>query len=298
MAPGPSIAALFLLGLLQQTAEACEVGDDSSRIAVAGGSLTEIIFFLGAENRIVAVDSTSTFPRAAGEFPSIGYVRALSAEGLLSLAPTMVLGEDDMGPPESLAQVARTGVQIVRVPEKQTAAGIVEKVRCVANVLNLSVQAESLIDAQLAPTIAALDGIRIKTADQPTVALLLQISSGAPIGAGRGTSGDGLLKMASAKNALAAIEGWKPVAPEAMAVSDPDYIVMSERSLLSAGGVDAVFANPAVRTTSSGRERKTDQLIVMDGMAMLGFGPRTLNAALTLAQRLHMPGLDVPESRE
>ena len=63
---------------------------DPSRIAVAGGSITEILYFLGEESRIVAVDITSNFPEAATSLPSIGYVRNLSAEGTLSLNPTLV----------------------------------------------------------------------------------------------------------------------------------------------------------------------------------------------------------------
>lgn len=100
---------------------------DSGRIAVAGGSLTEIIYFLGAEERIVAVDVTSTYP-APDRHPSVGYVRDLSSEGLLSMRPTLVLGEDDMGPPEVLTAVRRAGVAVMRVPETHSAAGIVAKV--------------------------------------------------------------------------------------------------------------------------------------------------------------------------
>ena len=281
------ISAVLLWGALQPGAIACEAVDDSSRIAVAGGSLTEILYFLRAEDRIVAVDITSTFPTEASEFPSVGYVRALSAEGLLSLNPTLVLGESDMGPPEVLAQVRRTGVDTVVVPEVHTAAGIVEKVRCVAAVLNMGEQGKQLIESELGPKLAALDELRTGAAERPSVALLLQISAGAPIGAGRDTSAHGLLQMAQADNAFADFEGWKPVAPESMASSDPDYVVMTERGFRDAGGLDAVLANPALMVTSAAGSDNRNQLIVMDGMAMLGFGPRTLEAALQLGSRLH-----------
>ena len=76
------VLAAWLIVVALPAAAKCERAD-SARIAVAGGSITEIIYFLGAEDRIVAVDSTSSFPVAAREFPSVGYVRALSAEGLL-----------------------------------------------------------------------------------------------------------------------------------------------------------------------------------------------------------------------
>lgn len=276
-------AAALLAGSWLLPAAACETAEDSSRIAVAGGSLTEIIYFLGAEERIKAVDSTSNFPEPE-RFPSIGYVRALDAEGLLSMRPTLVLGEDDMGPPEAVAAVRRLGVPVVRVPEVHSAFGILAKVRCVAAVLNLRTEAEGLLEAKLSPMVQALARLRSDGADRPKAAFLLGIRDGAPVGAGRGTSAHGLLRMAFAQNVLDGFKGWKPVSMEAMAGAAPDYIVIAERGG-AGGGADQVLAHPALPTTPAGRAPGR-RLIVMDGMAMLGFGPRTLQAALRLVSLL------------
>lgn len=255
---------------------------------MAGGSITEIIYFLGAEDRIVAVDSTSNFPAPARELPSVGYVRALSAEGLLSLDPTLVLGEDDMGPPETVAMVARAGVALVRIREVHTARGIVDKVRCVGSVLGLDARAESLIAAQLDPAVRVLEMRRGQVAGKPRVAFLLQFQDGAPIGAGRGTSAQGLLDMVLADNVLADFEGWKPVSMEAMSRAAPDFVVITERGVRGAGGAEQVLSHPALALVlANGGRNPADRLIVMDGMALLGFGPRTLDSALFLAELLH-----------
>ena len=105
---------LFLLVAVLSSAavEACEQAKDPSRIAIAGGSITEILYFLGEESRIIATDLTSTFPDEAQSFPSVGYVRGLSAEGILSLKPTLVLGEQDMGPEEVVKQLQKTSIDI------------------------------------------------------------------------------------------------------------------------------------------------------------------------------------------
>ena len=95
----------------------CEKATDPSRITSAGGSVTEIIYLLNAENYLIAVDVTSNFPPEAKELPSIGYVRQLSAEGVLSLDPTIIIGEDDMGPPSVLDQIKGTQVEITIIPE-------------------------------------------------------------------------------------------------------------------------------------------------------------------------------------
>ncbi len=257
---------------------ACDTVADSSRIAVAGGSLTEILYFLGAEDRIEAVDATSNYPDAAAGFPSVGYVRNLSAEGLLSLNPSLVLGENDMGPPEVLAQLRQTGVDVVRVPEEHTAAGIADKIRCVARVLGID--ATQRIEQSIAPMLRSL------AATPPSscrVALLLGFRDGAPLAAGGDTSGDGLLRMAGAKNLFGDLEGWKPVSLEAMAYANPHYIVMPERGTAGAGGMDDMRGYGAIRLTQAG---KRDNIVVMDGMAMLGFGPRTLRSAVRLADIL------------
>ncbi|MEM9103064.1 MAG: ABC transporter substrate-binding protein, partial [Pseudomonadota bacterium] len=110
---------IILLSFFSAGLFACEqAAKNASRIAVAGGSITEIIYFLGEEHRIVAIDRTSNFPEAAKKFPSVGYVRNLSAEGLVSLKPSLILGEHDMGPLEVLELVKKTGVETITVAEE------------------------------------------------------------------------------------------------------------------------------------------------------------------------------------
>ena len=104
-----------------------EKASDASRVVVAGGSITEIFYFLGEQDRIVALDVTSNFPPEAKSLPSIGYVRALSAEGLLSMNPSIILGEDDMGPPAVIKQIRETSYDLRIIPEIRTIDGIIEK---------------------------------------------------------------------------------------------------------------------------------------------------------------------------
>ena len=272
-----------LLAALSLPALACEPAPDASRIAVAGGSLTEIVYLLGAEDRIVAVDTTSNYPEAATKLASVGYVRNLSAEGLLSLSPTLILGEDDMGPPAVLDQLAQAGVATVRVAEQHDAEGILQKVACVGDVLGMGDQAQARI-AELravADRLAVYGGVG---EGSPRVAMLLSLRDGAPVAAGDNTSGGGFLRMAGARNVFASIDGWKPVSTEAFAGANPEVIVIPERGARAIGSVADVAAHPPLSLTDAARN---DRIIVMDGMAMLGFGPRTIETALDFAMRLH-----------
>ena len=283
-----ALLTFLLAGALAPATQAESLGcgesaSDSSRIAVAGGSITEILYALDADDRIVAVDSTSNFPPSATRLPQIGYVRNLSTEGLLSLSPTLVLGEHDMGPPAILAQLQALDVDVLRILEAFTAAGIAAKVRCVARAIGRPDAGKRLVEAM--PVATSIE--RAANGAPPRGILLLGLRAGAPVAAGRETSGDGLLRMAGAENQLAAMDGWKPISVEAMAAARPDFIVITDRGLREAGGMDALLAHPALRLTPAAQTRR---VIAMDGMAMLGFGPRTLTAADELRAALE----DVP----
>ena len=277
------VFGLALLAHAAVSAATCEPAKDASRIAVAGGSLTEIIYLLGAEGSLVAVDTTSNYPDAATVLPSVGYVRNLSAEGLLSLRPTLILGEADMGPPVVLRQLEQTGVETVRVAEQHDAEGILAKVACVATVLGMADAGEErLLElSAVADRLAAYGEVGERS---PRVAMLLSLRDGAPVAAGDNTSGGGFLRMAGARNVFPSLDGWKPVSTEAFAAADPEVIVIPERGVRAIGGVADVAAHPSLRLTSAARDGR---IVVMDGMAMLGFGPRTLEAALHFAVRVH-----------
>ena len=73
------------------------------RIVSVSGATTEIVYALGAEKQLVGSDTTSLFPAAALQTPKVGYMRQLSAEGLLSLKPDAVITTHEAGPAAVLA---------------------------------------------------------------------------------------------------------------------------------------------------------------------------------------------------
>src|SRR5690606_13928191 len=119
--------------LLMQPALADE--SRASRIVAIGGSVTEIIHALGEEGRLVGRDSTSLFPEEALALPDVGYVRALSAEGVLSIEPDLIIAIEGAGPPEAVALLKDAGVDYVEIPEGNDTDAIVKKIRAVGAVL-------------------------------------------------------------------------------------------------------------------------------------------------------------------
>lgn len=102
-----AVLCVGLLASLQVTA-----ADLPQRWVSAGGALSEWVSALGGESKLVGVDTTSQHPESLKKLPSIGYQRSLSAEGILSLRPDILIGSEEMGPPPVIAQVRSAKVQV------------------------------------------------------------------------------------------------------------------------------------------------------------------------------------------
>lgn len=179
----------------------CEKAGDASRIVIAGGSITEIFYFLGEQDRIVALDVTSNYPPEAKSLPSIGYVRALSAEGLLSMNPSIILGEDDMGPPAVIKQIRQTSYDLRIIPEIRTIDGIIEKIECIASILNVTEKSGAIISKKLEPDIKKIVNYRKKIIKKGVkVMLVLNMQSSSIIVAGANTSGSGFIDLIGCEN--------------------------------------------------------------------------------------------------
>jgi iron complex transport system substrate-binding protein len=275
---------LALLAVWQGAVACPPPATDSSRLAISGGSLTVIVYLLNESAKIVAADRTSNYPTAATKLPSIGYVRNLSTEGVLSIEPTLILAENDTGPPIVLDQLRKTGVEIAIIPEQMDAKGIISKVECVASVINADPKSTATATAKLAQDLAVLE--RLKNAERQvetniTVAVILGLDNGQPTVGGINTSANSILEMAGATNAFESFEGWKPVPAESMLEANPDIIIMPIRSVKMAGGLEKILSMQAIKLTNAAMNNR---VIAIDGMALLGFGPRTLGVAIDIAK--------------
>lgn len=255
---------------------------DSSRIVSVGGAITEILYALGLEQRVVAVDSTSFFPpRALADKPNVGYMRQLSAEGILGLSPSLVLAAEDAGPKETIAVLKAANVPFVQIPDPFTGEGIVQKVRLITEVTGAESRGACLAQ-QIEADLAALAKLRKSIDRPPRVAFVLSLANNRPNVAGRATAADGIIKLAGAVNAMDSYEGYKLVNDEAMIAARPDAVLVMQRD---SHPLDAatVLGHPAF-ATSPAAERKA--FISMGGLYLLGFGPRTARAARDLAAAL------------
>ncbi len=256
---------------------------DASRIVSVGGAVTEILYALGKEKNIVGIDTTSLYPpRAAAEKPSVGYMRQLSAEGVLGLKPSIIIAIEGAGPKETLSVLQAAGVPMVVVPESYTGAGIVEKIQTIALATGAKERGEC-IAARVRADLATLEKLETGIAKRKRVMFVLSFVSGKAMVSGSKTAADGVIRMAGAENAITAYDGYKQLSDEAIIAANPDVVMTLERS--GPGGPatltsDAVFAHPAFAATQAAASRA---FLPLDGLYALGFGPRSAQAARDLA---------------
>jgi len=265
----------------------CRAGaaDGARRVVSIGGAVTEIVFALGEQHRLVGRDATSSHPPEAEALPDVGYMRALSPEGVLSLRPDLIIAAEGAGPPEAVTLLREAAVPFVIIPEGHDRAAVAAKTRAVADALGVPERGAALaaeVDAALAGAVAQAAA---QMADRPRarVLFILSMQGGRVLASGRDTGADGIITLAGAENAVDGFEGYKPLTDEAVIAAAPDVILMMDRGEGHAAARRDVLGHPAIALTPAAR---AGRLVRLDGLLLLGFGPRTPQAISVLAEAL------------
>ncbi|WP_114961747.1 heme/hemin ABC transporter substrate-binding protein [Tritonibacter mobilis] len=257
----------------------------AERILSIGGSVTEIIYALGGEDKVIARDTTSSYPAAAEKLPDVGYMRALSPEGVLSVNPDLIISEAGAGPAETLEVLKKAGITFIEVPDSYTADGILEKIAAVGEAIGKPAEAATLsAEVENDLTSVAEKTATIPETERKRVLFILSTRGGRIMASGTNTAADGIISLAGGVNALTDFEGYKLMTDEAVSQAAPDVILMMDRGGDHGAPNDELLALPAIVTTPAAETRS---VIRMDGLYLLGFGPRTADAALALAQKIY-----------
>ena len=255
------------------------------RLVTVSGAITEVVYALGAEAQLAGTDTTSLYPAAALKTPKVGYLRQLSAEGVLSLRPDAVIATTEAGPPVVLDQLRGAGVKVELVPSEYTWDDVRRKVQAVGRAARREDAARALqarLDAewaQLGREVAQAAAGRAA----PRVLFVLSHGPSAQVG-GQGTAGDALIRFAGGVNALTGFTGYRPMTAEALASSAPDFILTTEQGIEALGGPQKFWQRPELALTPAYQRRA---LIALDALLLMGFGPRLPQAVRALHARLY-----------
>jgi iron complex transport system substrate-binding protein len=275
------IAAAFAIPFAATAAE------QDGRVVSIGGAVTEIIYELGQDHRLVARDTTSVYPAEALALPDVGYMRRLSPEGVLSVNPDLILTEPGSGPQETLDILAEAQIELVQVPGDYSAEGILERIAAVSEALGVEEAGAALAERVAADLAEAQTVAQARvTGEPPRVMFILSMTGGRINASGTDTRADGIITMAGGVNALSDFSQYRILSDEAIITAAPDVILMVDRSGNGdhATEDEELWSHPAIALTPAARNRA---LIRMDGAFLLSFGPRTAEAILVLAEHLH-----------
>lgn len=256
------------------------------RLVSVDGALTEIVYALGAEHRLVGVDTTSRFPEAATELPQVGYMRQLNAEGILALRPTLVIASHDAGPEPVFAQLQAAGVKVARISAPDTLEGVASRIRQVGDVLALNARAEQLAAKVVQ---AATEELAALPDQSPSTLFLLGTSGRGLMAAGQGTRAQALLELLNVNNAFEH-RGYKPISAEGAVQAAPELVLIGH----TGSDNSALTASTLAHTPAAEQKR----IHTVDVSLVLGFGPRLPQALSLLIPLLYPQDTDIKGTSE
>lgn len=251
------------------------------RLVTVSGAITEVVYALGAEAQLVGTDTTSLYPAAALKTPKVGYMRQLSAEGVLSLKPDAVIATTEAGPPVVMDQIRSAGVRVELVNADHSWEEVRAKVQAVGRASAREAAAKALqdqLDAQWAEV-----GRHVARAQRKPRVLFILSHTASPQVSGEKTAADALIRFAGAVNVLSGFAGYRPMTAEAMASAAPDIILSSNQSIEAHGGVQRFWERPELALTPAFKRKS---LVTMDALQLLGFGPRLPQAVREVHDRM------------
>ncbi|MDO6681208.1 ABC transporter substrate-binding protein [Oceanobacter sp. 5_MG-2023] len=255
------------------------------RVVSIDGSITEIIYQLGAQDRLVAVDTTSRFPQAATELPDVGYMRQLSAEGILSMQPDLVITTEAAGPEMVFIQLKQAGIRVVRVANHYSLQGVLDKITAVAGALGKESEGQALVERIHQRSQALLQ--QMPADDASSVMFLLGAGSRGMMASGSGTQADAMLALVGASNAMG-YSGYKPVSAEGALQAAPDVVLVAQ--------LDDEVPESLQQSLAMTPASQQGRIHTVDVSLMLGFGPR-LPDAIQQLQTILYPQTNEPVSK-
>ncbi len=259
--------------------------DHEERIVCISKQYNEIIYALGAEEDIVAVDVSSTYPPEIKDLPTIGYHRALAAEPILSMKPTLILEDNNIGPEHVVTQL-----KDLKIPMKQfgqyenTIAGTDSLISEMGTYFHKEEKAEELckkLDADMEK--ANQETAKYEKKPKVLVIHFGQANNIYLVMTKNSTAGK-LIDWAGGEMAVDGERGMTQFSPEVVAKSDPDIILLTDFGYDRLGSTEEVGTLPGISSTRAFKEGKIFRVEEHD---MVYLGPRTGENVVELQKLIH-----------
>ena len=258
---------------------------DTSRIVSLNGGLTETIFALGAGDRVVGIDLTTTYPPEAAALPDVGLGRLLNAEAVIGLGPTLVVGDEQIEPQSAIDQIRAAGIPVVILPTEVTLEGVMRTFTAVGQILDLPSEAEQL-KTQVGAEIDDALALAATATTEPTAAYLYVRGPETQLLFGSALPTHYLIEAAGGIDAAgeAGVVFAEDLSAEKLVAAAPEVLITPEEGFEIIGGLEPFLALPGVADTPAGQ---TQTILTYDEALLLGMGPRVGQALQQLVLDLH-----------
>ncbi len=255
------------------------------RIVCVSKHLTEMVFALGKGHDIVARDLTSTYPDSAKLLPTVGYHRLLSAEGIISANPDVVIHSNDIGPETILPQLTKAGLNIKSFGQANSFDSAKIVIKQLGNFLHAHATADSLVK-KMDADMQAVYGAQKEIKDTPTVMVIHygQANNIFFVMSGRKGAADKMIELAGGKPATYEGKGARQISAEAVAVANPDVIIATDFGFDKMGGAEKFKEVPGVALTNAA---KNNRIYRFEEHDLVYFGPRTPVNVMNLMKLIH-----------
>lgn len=277
------IAAAWLAACL--TACAGSAASKGSRIVSVSKQINEFIYDVGGEKDLVARDLTSIYPPAITRLPSVGYHRAPSAEGIISMKPTLFLTDGNVGPDAVLAQLRTVGIPVMVLKPGATLDSAEALMKQVGHVFHRDAAADSVIAVWRAGMDSVLRDTIASAAPHPRVLVMHfgQIINNY-LGIGPNGPANDMLRWAGARNAIDSGSTMTQLTPERIAKLAPDIVIATDVGFDRVGSAEKFAALAGVALTPAA---KSHRIYRIDETELLYFGPRTPATVRKLRAMVH-----------
>lgn len=257
--------------------------DNPQRIVAINSTTTEILYVLGAGNRIVGIENSVQYPPEAKKITSVGHPYYPSVEGIISLKPDVVVATQENLPAASVTQLrsAKVPVLVLEPSDKDGAAGYRRRVQMIAELVGQQQKANEEI-RRFDQVLSRVEKSIQRSARPPKVFFFYAHGPAAGYIYGNHTGPDYLIEAAGGQNAAKSVEGIKNFTLEAMIETAPEVILVLERVSKNLGGAQAIAKMPGISLTPAGRDHK---VIEMEE-TIRSIGPRFATFVEELAEKL------------
>lgn len=268
----------------EKSPEHAEAPHDNSRVVCVSKQLNEIIYAIGAQNHLVGRDLTSVFPPEIKKLPSVGYHRLLSAEGIISLHPSVLFHDGNVAPAAVMTQLAKVGIPLREFPDAHTIDETKSLIRMLATELGVPGRADSVC-ARLDADMKRAETERAAYTDHPRVIVVhygQQMNNYLVVG--RQSTASQMIEWAGGTNVIGVDRGMRPLSPELIAQAQPDVILATDFGFDKAGGVENFKRLPGIALTPAA---KSGRIYRVEEHDLIYLGPRTGANVLALMKLIH-----------